>query len=264
MIIWNAFLTCDLFGKFIVLVLIVMSVAALALYLGKHSSLSHITRKDDAFLRKYRNYAHPTMLYFNSDAGRRIPSGIPMATIYLATMKELIPALARAGVVEGQMMTWQPGYTGPALPESALATVRAAAEGELAKQLIEAESGMNKLSACATAAPSIGLLGTVWGILCAFMAMIDSSSAIVISAVAPGIGSALLTTVIGLVVAIPASLGYNKLFDGVNRTSVELENFTERMLADILRIHGPGVCTPIIPTPAGPPMARGIDAATGF
>ena len=58
-----------------------------------------------------------------------------------------------------------------------------------------------------------------------------------LSAVAPGISSALLTTVVGLLIAIPASWGYNVLSDRVRSTSVKVRNFTDQLVADIARHH---------------------------
>jgi biopolymer transport protein ExbB/TolQ len=66
------------------------------------------------------------------------------------------------------------------------------------------------LAACASAAPLVGLLGTVWGIIHAFMAMASSGGGD-LSAVAPGIAEALITTLAGLLVAIPSLLFYHLL-----------------------------------------------------
>ena len=64
------------------------------------------------------------------------------------------------------------------------------------------------LASCSNLAPFFGLLGTVWGIMIAFFQIGQHGSAD-LSVVAPGIAMALITTVGGLVVAIPASAGYN-------------------------------------------------------
>ena len=78
-------------------------------------------------------------------------------------------------------------------------------------------------------APLIGLLGTVWGILDAFQAMGAKGSAL-LSDVAPGLSSALLTTVVGLFVAIPSAAGYNLLLELTRRLDAYLDGFTDELL----------------------------------
>lgn len=236
----DAFFTSGFVGQAIVLLLLVASVLAWARMLWKRRVLASVDHWDRALFRACDPNAapHPAYPYVKASEGRALRDGVPAVAIYRATMKELMAALARAGVDGGTILSWRPGYTGPALPESAMASVRAAAEGELSVQLMRLEEGMSFLATCVSAAPSLGLFGTVWGIMMAFMSMVSGGSAILITAVAPGIAAALLTTVVGLVVSIPSSIGYNALFDRVHANTVALENFTDKLLADILRVHG--------------------------
>ncbi len=71
------------------------------------------------------------------------------------------------------------------------------------------------LAFCSATAPVLGLLGTIWGIMNAFYAIGQQGSAS-LTVVAPGIAEALVTTLVGLLVAIPASIGYN-VFVAFNR-----------------------------------------------
>jgi len=80
--------------------------------------------------------------------------------------------------------------------------------------------------------PFLGLLGTVWGVMEAFGAMANSGSAL-LSAVAPGIAGALLTTVVGLLVALPSSIGYNMLTTRIRRLAVQMDNFSQEFAADV-------------------------------
>ena len=66
----------------------------------------------------------------------------------------------------------------------------------------------------------------------------DGGGAAMISSVAPGISGALLTTVLGLLVAIPSGYFYNRLSDAAREIVSDAENFTDELLADIGRIHG--------------------------
>ncbi len=85
---------------------------------------------------------------------------------------------------------------------------------------------MSWLGSVYTVAPMMGLFGTVWGVMVAFLGMAEQGSPN-IAAVAPGVSSALLTTVVGLVVAIPSAFGSNKLNEKIRFIGIQMENFSE-------------------------------------
>ena len=92
------------------------------------------------------------------------------------------------------------------------------------------ERGLPTLAMIASAAPFVGLFGTVWGIMSSFMGIAaaqDTSLAVV----APGIAEALAATAIGLAAAIPASLGYNRLAASLGRVGQRLHHHVEREAA---------------------------------
>jgi biopolymer transport protein TolQ len=88
------------------------------------------------------------------------------------------------------------------------------------------QSSMPMLATAANASPLIGLLGTVWGIMYSFIRISELGSA-TISTVAPGIAEALITTIAGLLVAIPAMIGHNFLSLEINRCMDQLERINE-------------------------------------
>lgn len=90
------------------------------------------------------------------------------------------------------------------------------------------------LAIATTISPFFGLLGTVWGIYIAFLDIGAKGSAN-ISVVAPGIADALITTIVGLVVAIPAVIGYNYLSNKVRRITDKLNNFSLEMAGIIYK-----------------------------
>jgi biopolymer transport protein TolQ len=83
-------------------------------------------------------------------------------------------------------------------------------------ELRRLEVGLPFLATTASAAPFIGLFGTVWGIINSFSAIAQSQDTS-LSVVAPGIAEALFATAIGLVAAIPAVMAYNKLSTDLSR-----------------------------------------------
>ena len=121
----QAFLNSDLFNQVVVVLLVVMSVLAWAMMRGKRRQLKAAIRKDASLDRRYRGSAHPACLYVQAQ-GKFQPDALA-ANIYAAAMKELLNFLHRYGVSDDAVLAWQPGMAGPALPESEMATVRAAA-----------------------------------------------------------------------------------------------------------------------------------------
>lgn len=91
------------------------------------------------------------------------------------------------------------------------------------------EHGITFLATTGSTCPFVGLFGTVWGIMTAFLGLSASHSSN-IQAVAPGIAEALITTAVGLVAAIPAQVFYNYLTARVHVLATEMENFTSEFL----------------------------------
>jgi len=91
------------------------------------------------------------------------------------------------------------------------------------------------LATTGSAAPFIGLFGTVWGIMDAFHGIGKSGSAS-LAVVAPGISEALVATAIGLVAAIPAVIAYNHFVNKVNVLIGEMDNFCQEMLNIVQRL----------------------------
>lgn len=87
------------------------------------------------------------------------------------------------------------------------------------------ESGLGFLATVGSAAPFVGLFGTVWGIMNSFTS-IAAAKNITLAVVAPGIAEALLATAIGLFAAIPAVIGYNKFSGELDRMSHRMEDFS--------------------------------------
>jgi biopolymer transport protein TolQ len=94
--------------------------------------------------------------------------------------------------------------------------------------------GMVWLAIIAVTGPLLGLLGTVIGVMIAFIGVATSGTANIAS-VAPGIAEALITTAFGLVAAIPAAIGYNYFVHRLDRFSGELEGFASEFIGTLAR-----------------------------
>src|SRR5580692_7472139 len=96
-------------------------------------------------------------------------------------------------------------------------------------ELTKLEYGLTFLATTGSTSPFVGLFGTVWGIMTAFLGLSAAHSSS-IQAVAPGIAEALITTAIGLVAAIPAQVFYNYLTGRVHVLATDIENFISEFL----------------------------------
>jgi len=100
------------------------------------------------------------------------------------------------------------------------------------EQMLELERNLVFLATTAYVCPFIGLFGTVWGIMRSFVAMSHQGAAN-ISAVAPGIAEALITTVVGLACAIPAVIAYNWFRGRMNRFTTRMENLSSQFVGRV-------------------------------
>lgn len=105
----------------------------------------------------------------------------------------------------------------------------------IARQILRYESSMIFLASIVSGAPFLGLLGTVWGVMDAFSSVAGEQTAS-IRTLAPGVSAALMTTIAGLVVAIPSVFGYNFLLGKTRQLTTELENYSSS-LADRLELE---------------------------
>ena len=105
--------------------------------------------------------------------------------------------------------------------------VKVVLEEAAAAQAMALEKGMIVLSTAVAGGPFIGLLGTVWGVMSTFAGIAASNSAS-LTAMAPGVAAALVATVTGLLVAIPAMFGYNFMVTTIRHITQELDGFATR------------------------------------
>lgn len=104
----------------------------------------------------------------------------------------------------------------------------------LTREMEAMESRMGFLASVGSAAPFIGLFGTVVGIMTSFQA-IAASGATNLAVVAPGIAEALLATALGLLAAIPATIAYNKLTADAGKIGLRMEGFADEFSAILSR-----------------------------
>ncbi len=110
--------------------------------------------------------------------------------------------------------------------------VRVAMERATSDQILILEKGMVVLTTAVAGGPFLGLLGTVWGVMETFAAIAQAAAAS-LTAMAPGVAGALIATVVGLFVAIPAMFAHNFMVTRVRSITQQLDSFASELAANL-------------------------------
>ena len=133
------------------------------------------------------------------------------------------------------MREWKKSFEKGARSPIGLQTrIEKAMDVSIAREVEGLESRLGFLASVGSAAPFVGLFGTVVGIMTSFQA-IAASEQTSLAVVAPGIAEALLATAIGLVAAIPAVIAYNKLSADAGKLGARMETFADEFSAILSR-----------------------------
>jgi len=198
--IWQLLVTASPFAKFILMILGVMSLLSWTVILDKFIMWQRVRRDSKGFEGyNWKNF-EPRNLFGEA---RRYGQAFP-ARAYMYAHRELF----ERGVpddLDGELVSRE--------------YARAAAH-----YLNRAERFLPFLATCSAAAPFLGLLGTVWGIISAFQRIGIWGNAS-IAVVAPGIAEALVATALGLFVAIPALIAYNFFSNWLRKEAEKAESF---------------------------------------
>jgi len=136
----------------------------------------------------------------------------------------------RAGYQELQRLTrLKRGEEGEESEFGGIENVQRAMQRARTQEVTRLERGLTFLATTASTAPFIGLFGTVWGIMTAFMGLSATTSSS-IQAVAPGIAEALVATAVGLAAAIPAVVMYNRFARQLRVLAAEMDTFGAEFL----------------------------------
>lgn len=225
----SAFWESTFSGKAIVILLFLGSAMAWTIMWTKGVQLRFASRTTDEFLEAFRADRSPTALFTR----REEYVGSPLNTIYKAGCKALGGELQARGIDPDDLLMGElTAGTQRRLSINQLETLRAVVDRTVADEALNLEAQMGMLATAVSGAPFLGLLGTVWGVMDSFSGMAQAGNA-ALSAVAPGIAGALLTTIIGLLVALPSMIGYNMLSAHIRRLAVQMDNFAQEFISAI-------------------------------
>ena len=215
----QVFLQCDIVGQVITLGLCASSLVTWTVMFGKHFEMKRLGALNYAFEVRLRDERSLLDLPESFRNRRSIP--------YADLFADAVESYWRAEAIAKER--------GEDNKRARLEHTENALQRALARQTLRYESSMIFLASIVTGAPFLGLLGTVWGVMESFSAVSTQQTAS-IQALAPGITSALLTTIAGLMVAIPSLFGYNYILAHTKRLITELENFASS-LADRIELE---------------------------
>ena len=219
-----AFEHCELAGKAVLLLLLLGSIFSWSVIWSKWVQLNAVLKSTRAFLPIFRSATEPLEPYLSG----RPPGDSPQAVIYHAGAKELCFHLAGSSVVDSTLAARL--ASARSISETGMNSVRTAMDRAVGEESLKLESNLILLATAVSGAPFLGLLGTVWGVMDAFsgIAMAGQAS---LAAMAPGVSGALITTVVGLLVAIPAMFGFNFLTTSIRSQNIQMENFAAECAA---------------------------------
>lgn len=217
MSVWGMFQHSDVFMKILIVVLLLASVWSWAIIIEKWRVFKRIRQKSASFERQFWSGGSLDTLY---NELKDKPTD-PLSAIFVSAMKEWKRSMR---------LRKDGSFKGVNLQERIEKVMQITIEREV-------ENLSNRLiflASTGSVAPLAGLFGTVWGIMSSFQA-IGVTKNTNISAVAPGVAEALLTTAVGLIAAIPAVVAYNKFANDIDRYANKMETFAGELEAIISR-----------------------------
>jgi biopolymer transport protein ExbB/TolQ len=203
-------------GKATITVLFVLSLFSWSIILTKARQLYAARKWAVRFFTAYNATRDPLEVKRQGTAF----AGAPVFRLYSSGATELEYQLGKA-----------PGRAGR-ISAPAFDAVKVVLEEAASTEAMRLEKGMIVLSTAVAGGPFIGLLGTVWGVMETF-AGIARANAASLTAMAPGVAGALIATVTGLLVAIPAMFAYNFMVTSIRAITQEMDAFSARYVTQI-------------------------------
>ncbi len=212
-------------GKIVLLCLLIGSIFSWSVMITKLRMIAVAKKQSAHFLDLFRSHRQPLHIY---ETKLRF-NGSPLWSVYRAGCKELSFHLLGAEEVD-ETFRARVGDA-PRISPAQMRVVSTAMERAVGETALRLESQMILLATAVSGAPFLGLLGTVWGVMETFGGVAAAGSAN-LAAMAPGVSAALITTVTGLLVAIPAMFGYNFLVTSIRAMVVQMDNFAGELSSE--------------------------------
>ncbi len=230
----SAYSDSDFFGKLIMLGLFALSVICSVVLLYKLWQAREVRKLSQTFYQALQREKQSILSIVLDGLPRsrfkEVPH--PFATILDAIKRKSLEILEKNHFFFEQIpSTHRPPSV--FLTREDFDLIEAEAATAIVKETQRLEKNLFILSTVVTLAPFLGLLGTVWGILLTFSALHSGGSTSSNTVILGGLSTALVTTVLGLVIAIPALIAYNALRTSLLNMEKDMENFSYQILGQI-------------------------------
>jgi biopolymer transport protein TolQ len=202
-------------AKLVLLLLLSASIFCWAIIITKWRSLASALAENEQFLNVFWHGKSIEEIFAKSDKFARSP----VAAVFKSGFKEL-----------KKLSSGEPKTLEDQGVDNVERSLMRASNAEIARL----ERYVGFLATTASAAPFVGLFGTVWGIMNSFQS-IGATGAANLAVVAPGISEALITTAAGIAAAVPAVVAYNHFVGKIKRLGVEVDNFSHDFLNIVQR-----------------------------
>ncbi len=203
-------------AKIIIIFLVFFSIMAWSVMISKALQMRRARKLNYYFNTEFRTQKHVLDMF-----DRKIQAeGCPLFAVYQAGSAEL-DARLKSPTGEGRKQY---------VSLKSMEHVKRTLENTVAQESLKLESGLILLAIAVSGGPFLGLLGTVWGVMSTFAGIAQQGSASM-AAMAPGVAAALVTTVAGLLVAIPSMFGYNWLVHTLRTLTVALDNYAQELVS---------------------------------
>ncbi|MCX6967926.1 MAG: MotA/TolQ/ExbB proton channel family protein [Verrucomicrobia bacterium] len=209
-------------GQTVLVSLVIASIFSWSVMVTKLLMVHRAKKQSVSFLELFRSHRQPLHIY---ESQLRF-DGSPLYSVYRAGCRELTYHLLGSQEVDETFRARL--EDSPRISPAQARVISTAMERSVGETALKLEGQMILLATAVSGAPFLGLLGTVWGVMDTFGGVAESGSAN-LAAMAPGVSAALITTVTGLLVAIPAMFGYNFLVTSIRGLIVQMDNFAAEL-----------------------------------
>jgi biopolymer transport protein ExbB/TolQ len=230
-------------GKITVIALLVLSLFSWTIIISKFRQLLIARNATRKFLAAYHATRDPLEIrrqgaeFDGAPAYQLYIRGADEVAFHLENNAVPMQVVGPSNPDDGQADTAFLARTTPTkISISSFEAVKVVLEEAAAGEAIGLEKGMIVLSTAVAGGPFIGLLGTVWGVMATFAGIAESGGA-TLKAMAPGVAAALVATVTGLLVAIPAMFAYNFMVTTIRHLTQELDGFASRYANQIEHVY---------------------------
>ena len=186
--------------------LMITSMVSWTVIFGKVFGLRRVRGDNEEFEREF--WSGRSLTELNTAVGQKTQSA-PLERIFASGMREFMKLREKRLDAVAQ-----------------LDGARRAMRASFQRELDVVESNLSFLASVGSVSPYVGLFGTVWGIMHAFVGL-SNMQQVTLATVAPGIAEALVATAIGLFAAIPAVVAYNRFARDIDRIAIQMETFIE-------------------------------------